>query len=173
MADTALGYLHSTPRQPGASEMNPQGYCLIKAHCQADGKKYGDGGGLALNGSEQPLYPPHSWCATFWAEVVQSPPCGARTVMWCPGGAAAGGKALGGIKDDLPVGEGVLAPSLVMTGVGHACLGGDTEVAMWVMDFGNRLGLTGTALAACNLLITTLLIFIFLSSENSPSLFIS
>lgn len=97
--------------------------------------------------------------------------------MWCPGGAAVGGKALGGTEDDFPGGEGVLAPSLVMTGGGHACLGGDTAVAMWVTDFGNRLGLKGhfrdTALAACNLLITTLFIFISLSSESSPCLFIS
>lgn len=33
MADAALGYLHSTPHQPAASEPNPQGYCQIKARC--------------------------------------------------------------------------------------------------------------------------------------------
>lgn len=47
-ADAALGYLHPTLRQPAALEPNLQGYCQIKARCRADGKKYGDGGGLAL-----------------------------------------------------------------------------------------------------------------------------
>lgn len=48
---------------------------------------------------------------------------------------------LGAKEEDFPGGEGALAPSLVMTGAGHTSLRGDTVVATWLVDFGNRLGL--------------------------------
>lgn len=57
------------------------------------------------------------------------------------GGAAVGRKALGAMQEDFLGGEGALAPSLEMTGGGYTCLGGDTVVATWLLDFGNRLGL--------------------------------
>lgn len=98
--------------------------------------------------------------------------------MGCPGGGAAvGGKALGATQEDFPGGEGVLAPSLVMTGGGNACLGGDVVVATWLTDFATNWGcvysLKGTALAACYLVITTLFIFISPSSGNILCFFIS
>lgn len=52
-----------------------------------------------------------------------------------------GVKALGVAEEDFLGGEGTLDPSLVTTCGGHACLGGYMVVAMWLMDFGNRLGL--------------------------------
>lgn len=103
MADAALGYLHPTLHQPAASEPNPQGYRQIKARCRADGRKYGGGGGLAL-ASSSALCPPHSWRATFWAEVVQSPPCGARRVMGGPGGSSSGWLGIGSHAGGFPRG---------------------------------------------------------------------
>lgn len=50
-------------------------------------------------------------------------------------------KALGAAEEDFLGGKGTLDPSLVTTCGGHACLGGYMVVAMWLMDFGNRLGL--------------------------------
>ena len=58
-AGAVLGYLHPTLCQTAAMELNPQGYHQIRARGRADGKEYGDGGGLALEwpGAALPALP--------------------------------------------------------------------------------------------------------------------
>lgn len=65
---------------------------------------------------------------------------------------------------------------MVMAGGGHGCLRCDMMVATLLMDFWQQTGavftpLTGTALAMCNFMITTLYIFVSLHSGNILCLF--